>query len=52
MSSITLNEAQLIALVESYFAAVDRKDVAGALHPLRVLALPTTGCFTTAETPK
>ena len=31
MSSVTLNEAQLVALVETYFAAVDRKDIAGTL---------------------
>jgi ketosteroid isomerase-like protein len=31
MTTTTLNEAQLIALVETYFAAVDRKDVAGTL---------------------
>ena len=31
MSSVNLNEAQLIALVETYFAAVDRKDVVGTL---------------------
>jgi ketosteroid isomerase-like protein len=31
MTSETLNEAQLIALVEKYFAAVDRKKVADTL---------------------
>ena len=31
MSSVTLNEAQLVALVEGYFSAVDRKDVEGTL---------------------
>ena len=32
MSSVKLDEAQLVALVESYFAAVDRKDVEGTLE--------------------
>ena len=31
MTSVKLNEAQLMALVEAYFAAVDRKDLAASL---------------------
>ena len=31
MTAVKLNEAQLMALVETYFAAVDRKDVVGTL---------------------
>lgn len=31
MTSARLSEAQLVALVEKYFAGVDRKDVAGTL---------------------
>ena len=31
MKSINLDEAQLVALAERYFSAVDRKDVEGTL---------------------
>jgi hypothetical protein len=43
MNSVKLEEAQLVTLVETYFAAVDRKDVDGTLacfSPTARLPLP------------
>ena len=39
MSSVKLDEAQLLALVESYFSAVDRKDVESTLDCFALNAL-------------
>lgn len=53
MSSVTLDEAQLVALVETYFAAVDRKDIAGTLAcfaPNARFSIANTACIMKAGT--
>ena len=48
MSSIRLDQAQLVAVAERYFSAVDRKDVEGTLTffaPQAQFAIPNHGIF-------